>query len=125
VRLTAEGMQAEFCKVLEYNPTRGAFWSVPRGLGAGIVGVASIGIPCVACRFALRTASRSSPITLRTRSDSEPRALVKYGIHRAMKCHPQGEGRRSVLEVDSRSKHEFNPHDLSFLQGAANVWEWH
>jgi two-component sensor histidine kinase len=34
----------------------------------------------------------------------------------------QGEGRPfGVLEVDSRSKHEFNPHDLSFLQGAANV----
>jgi hypothetical protein len=43
-RLTAEGMQAEFCKVLEHNPAENCFL-VRAGVGwePGIVGVATIG----------------------------------------------------------------------------------
>jgi hypothetical protein len=43
-RLTAEGMEAEFCKVLEFIPTENRFL-VRAGVGwhEGIVGVATIG----------------------------------------------------------------------------------
>src|SRR5258706_1496496 len=71
-RITAEGVQAEFCKVMEHIPTEKCFL-VRAGVGwePGIVGVATIGddlaspgtSPCA-------QASRSFRITLRTRSDS-------------------------------------------------------
>src|ERR1700722_1928654 len=43
-RLTAEGMQAEFCKVLEHIPTENRFL-IRAGVGweLGIVGIATIG----------------------------------------------------------------------------------
>ena len=51
-----------------------------------------------------------------------PELLVKHGVRRAMNVILQGEGRPfGVLEVDSRSEDEFTTHDLTFLQGAANV----
>jgi two-component sensor histidine kinase len=51
-----------------------------------------------------------------------PELLAEYGVHRAMNLILQGEGRPSgVLCVDRRSKHEFSPHDIAFLQGAANL----
>ncbi len=125
VRLTAEGMQAEFCKVLEHNPTERCFL-VRAGAGwePGIVGVASIGDDLASpAGFALRT---GQPVISNHLENEErfrtPELLVKYGIHRAMNVILQGEGRPfGVLEVDSRSEHEFSPHDLSFLQGAANL----
>jgi GAF domain len=47
---------------------------------------------------------------------------VQHGIRRAMNVILQGDGKPfGVLEVDSRSEDEFVPHDLAFLQGAANI----
>src|SRR5215813_9158106 len=57
VRLTAEGMEAEFCKILEHIPTENRF--VIRagvGWGPGIVGMATIGDDLASpAGFALRT----------------------------------------------------------------------
>jgi GAF domain-containing protein len=51
-----------------------------------------------------------------------PEVLIKHGIRRAMNVILQEEGRPfGVLEVGSRSEHEFSPHDIAFLQGAANL----
>jgi GAF domain-containing protein len=51
-----------------------------------------------------------------------PELLARYGIHRAMNVILHGDGIPfGVLEVDSRSDGEFVPHDLAFLQGAANI----
>jgi hypothetical protein len=51
-----------------------------------------------------------------------PDLLVRHGIHRAINVILQGDGRPfGVLEVDSQSEDEFTAHDLTFLQGAANV----
>jgi two-component sensor histidine kinase len=125
VRLTAEGMQAEFCKVLEHIPSERHFL-VRAGVGwsPGIVGVATIeddiGSPA---GFALRT---GLPV-ISNQLDKEdrfrtPELLVRYGICRAMNVILQGEGRPfGVLEVDSRSEQDFSEHDIAFLQGAANI----
>src|ERR1700724_2669740 len=63
-RLTAEGMEAEFCKVLEYMPAQNRFL-VRAGVGwhAGIVGVATIGAALASPAAShCRPASPSSPI---------------------------------------------------------------
>src|SRR6266436_106246 len=125
VRLTAEGMQAEFCKVLEHNPTERCFL-VRAGVGwePAIVGVVSIGDDLASpAGFALRT---GQPVISNHLENEErfrtPELLVQYGIHRAMNVILQGEGKPfGVLEVDSRSEHEFSTHDLAFLQGVANL----
>jgi two-component sensor histidine kinase len=125
VRLTADGMRAEFCKVLEHIPTEGCFL-VRAGVGwePGIVGVTTIGDDLASpAGFALRT---GKPVISNHLENEErfrtPELLVKYGIYRAMNVILQGEGKPfGVLEVDSRSEHEFSAHDLAFLQGAANL----
>jgi two-component sensor histidine kinase len=124
-RLTAEGMQAEFCKILEHIPAKRCLL-VRAGIGwdPGIVGVATIGDDLASPGgFALRT---GQPVISNHLENEKrfrtPELLVKYGIRRAMNVILQGEGRPfGVLEVDSRSEHEFSPHDIAFLQGAANL----
>ena len=124
-RLTAEGMQAEFCKVLEYIPEKRCFL-VRAGVGweLGVVGTATIddesGSPA---GFALRTGLPVISNHLETEERFRtPELLVRHGIHRAMNVILQGEGRPfGVLEVDSRSEQEFGALDFAFLEGAANV----
>jgi two-component sensor histidine kinase len=124
-RLTAEGMQAEFCKVLEHIPGENRLL-VRAGVGwdPGIVGVATIGADLASpAGFALRT---GKPVISNHLENEErfrtPELLVQHGIRRAMNVILQGDGRPfGVLEVDSRSEAEFGAHDLAFLQGAANI----
>jgi two-component sensor histidine kinase len=124
-RLTAEGMQAEFCKILEHIPAENILL-VRAGVGwdPGIVGIATIGTDLASpAGFALRT---GQPVISNHLENEErfrtPELLVQYGIHRAMNVILQGDGRPfGVLEVDSRSEDEFATHDLAFLQGAANL----
>jgi two-component sensor histidine kinase len=124
-RLTAEGMQAEFCKILEHIPAENVLL-VRAGVGwdPGIVGVATIGTDLASpAGFALRT---GQPVISNHLENEErfrtPALLVQHGIHRAMNVILQGDGRPfGVLEVDSRSEDEFATHDLAFLQGAANL----
>jgi two-component sensor histidine kinase len=124
-RLTAEGMQAEFCKVLEHTPADDCFL-VRAGVGwdPGIVGVATIGADLASpAGFALRT---GKPVISNHLENEErfrtPELLVRHGIHRAMNVILQGDGKPfGVLEVDSRDADEFGETDLAFLQGAANI----
>src|SRR5947208_8934690 len=124
-RLTAEGMEAEFCKVLEYLPAQNRLL-VRAGVGwhEGIVGVATVGADLESpSGFALRT---GKPVISNHLENEQrfrtPELLVEHGIRRAMNVILQGDGSPyGVLEVDSRSEDEFVAHDLAFLQGAANI----
>ena len=94
------------------------------GWEPGVVGVATIGDDLASPGgFALRT---GQPVIANQLENEErfrtPELLVQYGIRRAMNVILQGEGRPfGVLEVDSRSEHEFSADDIAFLQGAANL----
>src|SRR6478736_6457651 len=124
-RLTAEGMEAEFCKVLEYMPAENRFL-VRAGVGwqEGIVGVATVGADLESpSGFALRT---GKPVISNHLENEQrfrtPELLLEHGIRRAMNVILQGDGSPyGVLEVDSRSEGEFGEHDIAFLQGAANI----
>jgi two-component sensor histidine kinase len=125
VRLTAEGMRAEFCKVLEHIPTQKCFLvRAGVGWGPGIVGVATVGDDLASpAGFALRT---GQPVISNHLENEQrfrtPELLLQYGIYRAMNVILQGEGKPfGVLEVDSRSERGFGARDLAFLQGAANL----
>jgi two-component sensor histidine kinase len=124
-RLTAEGLRAEFCKVLEHIPAENRFLvRAGVGWGEGVIGVATVGADLASpAGFALRT---GKPVISNHLENEErfrtPDLLLQHGIHRAMNVILQGDGRPyGVLEVDSRSEHEFVEHDLAFLQGAANI----
>jgi GAF domain-containing protein len=127
-RLTAEGMEAEFCKVLEYIPAENRFL-VRAGVGwqEGIVGVATIGADLESpSGFALRT---GKPVISNHLENEQrfrtPELLFEHGIRRAMNVILQGEGSPyGVLEVDSRSEGEFGEHDIAFLQGRQTFLEW-
>jgi GAF domain-containing protein len=124
-RLTAEGLRAEFCKVLEYIPADNELL-VRAGVGwhSGVVGTARIGADLASpAGFALRT---GKPVISNHLENEErfrtPEILRQHGIHRAMNVILQGDGRPyGVLEVDSRSEDEFIENDLAFLQGTANL----
>jgi two-component sensor histidine kinase len=124
-RLTADAMEAEFCKILEHIPGENRFL-VRAGVGwePGIVGKATVGADLESpAGFALQT---GQPVISNHLENEQrfrtPELLVRHGIHRAINVILQGDGRPfGVLEVDSRSEYEFTAHDLAFLQGAANV----
>jgi two-component sensor histidine kinase len=124
-RLTAEGLEAEYCKVMQYLPEEKRLL-VRAGVGWGedVVGKARVGVDLASpAGFALRT---GKPVISNHLENEErfrtPELLVEYGIRRAMNVILQGDGSPfGVLEVDSRSEGEFNEHDIAFLQGAANV----
>jgi two-component sensor histidine kinase len=124
-RLTAEGLRAEFCKVLEYLPDQNRLLvRAGVGWGPGVVGSASIGADLESPGgYALRT---GVPVISNHLENEErfrtPELLLEYGIYRAMNVILQGEGAPyGVLEVDSRSEGEFSEQDITFLQGAANL----
>ena len=124
-RLTAAGLESEFCKVLEYIPSENNL-KVRAGVGwnAGVVGVATIGADLASpAGFALQT---GQPVISNHLENEKrfrtPEMLRQHGIHRAMNVILQGDGKPfGVLEVDSRSENEFEKQDLAFLQGAANI----
>jgi cyclopropane fatty-acyl-phospholipid synthase-like methyltransferase len=94
-RLTAEGLRAEFCKVLEFIPDENRFL-VRAGVGwdPGVVGVASIGADLASpAGFALRT---GKPVISNHLENEErfrtPEILAEHGIYRAMNVILQGDG---------------------------------
>jgi two-component sensor histidine kinase len=123
--LTAEGLQAEFSKVLEYLPEQNRLL-VRAGIGwpDDVVGHATIGADLESpAGYALRT---GKPVISNHLEHEErfrtPELLLENGIHRAMNVILQGDGSPfGVLEVDSRTTGEFTKYDIAFLQGAANV----
>src|SRR5271165_38454 len=124
-RMTAEGLGAEYCKVLEYIPADNRLL-VRAGVGwdEGVVGSASVGADLASpAGYALRT---GKPVISNHLENEErfrtPELLLQNGVRRAMNVILQGDNSPfGVLEVDSRSEGEFVKHDLAFLQGAANI----
>lgn len=124
-RMTAEGLGAEYCKVLEYIPAENRLL-VRAGVGwdEGVVGHASVGADLASpAGYALHT---GKPVISNHLENEQrfrtPELLVEHGIRRAMNVILQGDGSPfGVLEVDSRSEGEFGEHDVAFLQGAANI----
>jgi len=124
-RLTAQGLRADFCKVLEYLHSENRFL-IRAGVGwePGIVGVATVGADTESpAGFALRTGKAVISNHLENEERFRtPEILAAHGVKRAMNVILQGDGKPfGVLEVDSRSDDDFVEHDLAFLQGAANV----
>jgi len=124
-RLTAQGLRADFCKVLEYLPSENRFL-IRAGVGwePGIVGVATVGADTESpAGFALRTGKAVISNHLENEERFRtPEILAAHGVRRAMNVILQGDGKPfGVLEVDSQSDDDFVEHDLAFLQGAANV----
>lgn len=123
--LVAEGLEADFSKVLEYIPNENRLL-VRAGVGwdQGVVGKATVGADLASpAGFALQT---HKPVISNHLVNEQrfrtPELLLEHGIRRAMNVILQGDGSPfGVLEVDSRSVGEFSEHDLSFLQGAANI----
>jgi two-component sensor histidine kinase len=124
-RMTAEGLGAEYCKVLEYIPAENRLL-VCAGVGweEGIVGSASVGADLASpAGYALHT---GKPVISNHLENEQrfrtPELLSEHGIHRAMNVILQGDGAPfGVLEVDSKSEGEFSERDIAFLQGAANI----
>lgn len=124
-RLAADGLRADFSKVLEHLPAENRLL-IRAGIGwpAGIVGEASVGADLASpAGFALKT---GKPVISNHLENEErfrtPELLVEHGVRRAMNVILQGDGTAfGVLEVDSRDEGEFGEHDISFLQGAANL----
>jgi len=122
---TAEGLQAEFTKVLEFEPSEGRFL-VRAGVGwePGVVGSATVGADLASpAGYALRTGKAVISNHLENEERFRtPELLLQHGIRRAMNVILQGDGEPyGVLEVDSRFEGEFSANDISFLQGAANI----
>jgi two-component sensor histidine kinase len=124
-RMTAEGLGAEYCKVMEYIPAENRLL-VRAGVGweEGVVGSATVGADLASpAGYALRT---GKPVISNHLENEQrfrtPELLVEHGIRRAMNVILQGDGSPfGVLEVDSTSEGEFGEHDIAFLQGAANI----
>jgi two-component sensor histidine kinase len=125
VRVTAEGLGAEYCKVLEYIPAdKRLLVRAGIGWGEGVVGHATVGADLASpAGYALHT---GKPVISNHLENEQrfrtPELLIEHGIHRAMNVILQGDGSPfGVLEVDSRSEGEFGEKDIAFLQGAANI----
>jgi two-component sensor histidine kinase len=125
VRVTAEGLSAEYCKVLEYIPAdKRLLVRAGIGWGEGVVGHATVGADLASpAGYALHT---GKPVISNHLENEQrfrtPELLIEHGIRRAMNVILQGDGSPfGVLEVDSRSEGEFGEKDIAFLQGAANI----
>jgi two-component sensor histidine kinase len=123
--MCAEGLQAEFAKVLEFVPSENRL-VMRAGIGwdQGLVGNASVGADLASpSGFALRTGKPviSNHLGIEERFRT-PELLAAHGVRRAINVILQGDKSPfGVLEVDSRSPGEFSEDDLSFLQGSANI----
>jgi two-component sensor histidine kinase len=125
VRAVAEGLGAELCKALEYLPGENRL-IMRAGVGwdSGLIGSATIGADLSSpSGYALRT---GKPVISNHLEREErfrtPELLAAHGVRRAINVILQGDGAPyGILEVDSRSEGEFTEHDITFLQGAANL----
>jgi len=124
-RCVAEGLQAEFAKVLRYLPEENRFL-VCAGVGwdPDVVGNATIGADTASpAGYALKTGKAviSNHLDIEERFRT-PELLIQYGIRRAMNVILASESTPfGVLEVDSRSEGEFSQSDIVFLRGIANI----
>lgn len=123
--LCAEGMQAEFCKALEYQPSEdillvcaGVGWE-PECVGKAIVG-ADLASPA---GYALKTGRPviSNHLADETRFRT-PELMATHGIRRAVNVLiTNRDGHYGVLEVDDTREGAFGEADIAFMQGFANL----
>jgi two-component sensor histidine kinase len=125
VRLAAEGLSAELCKVLQHLPRENRLLMVASvGWDPGLICSATVGADLESpSGFALHT---GKPVISNHLEHEErfrtPDLLKAHGVRRAINVILQEDGAPfGVLEVDSRSPGEFSEHDIAFLQGAANI----
>lgn len=124
-RVAAIGLNIRFSKVLEYLPSQNRFL-VRAGTGwhPGVVGHATFDADHASpAGYALLTGKPAVSNHLATEQRfNTPEILREHGIQRAAnvilitKDQPFG-----VLEVDSEESGTFTPHDLDFLEAAANL----
>lgn len=124
-RAAAEGLGAEFAKVMRYLPEENRLLvSAGVGWGPDVVGSATVGADTASpAGYALQTGKAviSNHLDIEERFRT-PQLLVEYGIRRAMNVILGGDGiPYGVLEVDSRSEGEFREADIVFLRGVANI----
>jgi two-component sensor histidine kinase len=125
VHVSAQGLNAELCKVLEFIPSENKL-VMRAGVGwdDGLVGTARLPADLESpSGFALRT---GRPVISNHLHKEErfatPALLAAHGVRRAINVILQGAGAPyGVLEVDSRSEGEFSEHDIAFLQGMGNI----
>lgn len=124
-RNAAEGLRAEFAKVLKFLPDQNRFLVCAGvGWGKGVIGTATIGADTASpAGYALQTGKA----VISNHLDNEerfrtPELLLQFGIRRAMNVILGGDQvPYGVLEVDSRSEGEFGENDIVFLRGVANI----
>jgi len=123
--LCAEGMQARYCKFLERCPTGDALL-VRAGVGweEGVVGSTEMGLDSGSpAGFAFQSGEAviSNHLSVEDRFRT-PGFMAKHGIRRAINVLVEASGERyGVLEVDSADDGKFEPADLAFMQGFANL----
>ena len=127
-RLAAEGLNAEFSKVLEYMPAESRFL-VRAGVGwePDVVGSATVGADVASpAGYALRTGKAVISNHLENEERFRtPELLLEHGIRRAMNVILEGEGAPfGVLEVDSRSEGEFSPTTSPFCRARPTFSAW-
>jgi two-component sensor histidine kinase len=125
VRMAAAGLDAEFCKILEYIPDENRLL-LRAGVGwdPGLVGVASVGADLASpAGYALKTGKPVISNHLENEERFRTSELMRdHNVRRAINVILQGDGSPfGILEVDSQSEGEFSEADISFLQGAANI----
>ncbi|MCJ2080051.1 sensor histidine kinase [Methylobacterium sp. J-090] len=123
--LCAEGMEAEFCKALEYKPHQDCLL-VCAGVGwdADSVGSAIIGADLASpAGYALKTGRPviSNHLQDETRFRT-PKLMADHGIRRAINVLiANRDGNYGVLEVDDTREGQFEEADIAFMQGFANL----
>ncbi|MEE7457721.1 histidine kinase [Methylorubrum populi] len=123
--LCAQGMQAQFCKALEYQPAQDLLL-VCAGVGweQECVGRATVGADLASpAGYALKTGRPviSNHLENETRFRT-PELMASHGIRRAVNVLiTNREGHYGVLEVDDTREGVFGPADIAFMQGFANL----
>ncbi|GJD29193.1 hypothetical protein PMNALOAF_0425 [Methylobacterium adhaesivum] len=123
--LCAEGMDAQFCKALEYQPRQDCLL-VCAGVGwaADAVGTAIIGADLASpAGYALKTGRPviSNHLQEETRFRT-PKLMADHGIRRAINVLiANRDGNYGVLEVDDTREGQFEEADIAFMQGFANL----
>ena len=124
-RASAEGVQCELCKVLEYRPAHNDFLVVA-GVGwrPGVVGHALLGADEASpagYAFASGRPVISNELAHEERFRT-PRLLIEHGVLSATNVLIRGdESTFGVLEADSTRVGRFDDADCDFLQGFANL----
>ena len=124
VRVAAEGVNAQFSKIVRRLPGQNVFL-VLAGYGwkEDVVGTTLTADTASPAGFAIATGRPVISNHLEYEGQFRtPKMLMAHGVRRAINVILQGQDSPfGILEVDSTDPGEFNEHDLAFLQGLANL----